>query len=65
MVRGTYRVTFPLFAKSDFNGSGASEVAKFLRVNTPFFNGKKGTLTVPWNYAKWIIDENGKVVNFH
>ena len=63
-AEGVYGVKFPLFERSDFNGPGSSEVAKFLRLNTPEFKAEKGTYTVPWNFAKWIINDKGQVVSF-
>ena len=54
-----------MFERMDFNGPNAHEVSKFLRINTHFLQTDSGILTVPWNFAKWILDSEGKVVSFH
>lgn len=52
----TYDVTFPLFAKVVTKaGPGQSPVYAFL--------GESGNLP-GWNFAKYVIDRNGKVVAF-
>ena len=52
----TYDVTFPLFAKAATKaGPGQSPVYAFL--------GEGGNLP-QWNFAKYVVDKNGKVVAF-
>ncbi len=52
----TYDVTFPLFAKVVTKaGTGQSPVYTFL--------GESGSLP-GWNFAKYVIDKNGKVTAF-
>jgi glutathione peroxidase len=52
----TYDVTFPLFAKLVTKaGPSQSPVYKFL--------GETGNLP-QWNFAKYVVDKNGKVVAF-
>ena len=52
----TYDVTFPMFEKVVTKaGSGQSPVYKFL--------GQSGKLPA-WNFAKYLVDKNGKVVAF-
>ena len=59
--------------KTEVNGENSNEVFKYLRLNTKELSGKKGktdsvsqtALTVPWNFSKWLVDENGKVVKYY
>jgi glutathione peroxidase len=54
-----YDVTFPVFAKTSVNGARAHPLFKLLK------SEKKGWLgfgTIPWNFTKFLIDRQGKVV---
>lgn len=53
-----YGVTFPIFAKIDVNGENTDPLFAFLKEQ------KKGLLTkdIKWNFTKFLIDQNGKVV---
>ena len=55
----TYDVTFPLFAKIDVNGAGAHPLYKFLKHAAP---GVLGSEAIKWNFTKFLIDRDGKVV---
>ncbi|KAK7050868.1 Glutathione peroxidase 2 [Paramarasmius palmivorus] len=53
-------VTFPLMKKSDVNGDNTNEVFKWLK------NEKAGILgitRIKWNFEKFLIDKEGKVVH--
>jgi len=52
-------VTFPLFAKIDVNGANAAPLYKYLTKEAP---GLLGTKAVKWNFTKFLVDRNGKVV---
>jgi glutathione peroxidase len=53
-----YGVTFPMFSKVDVNGDDAHPLFKYLK------SEKKGLLgsKIKWNFTKFLIDKNGKVV---
>jgi len=53
-------VTFPLMAKSDVNGDDANEVYKYLKSQK---SGLLGLTRIKWNFEKFLIDKEGKVVN--
>ncbi|WP_312113979.1 glutathione peroxidase [Brevibacillus reuszeri] len=53
----TYGVTFPMFAKIDVNGPDTHPLYQFLITNTP--DGE--SQDIEWNFAKFLIDQNGKV----
>lgn len=52
-------VTFPMFAKIDVNGSNAHPLYKHLTKEAP---GLLGTKAVKWNFTKFLVDRQGKVI---
>lgn len=55
----TYDVTFPLFAKIDVNGDAAHALYRHLKSAQP---GILGTEAIKWNFTKFLVDRDGKVV---
>ncbi|WP_217659597.1 glutathione peroxidase [Muricoccus roseus] len=54
-----YDVTFPVFAKVEVNGAGADPVFRHLKKAAP---GALGTEAVKWNFTKFLVDREGRVV---
>ncbi|HLS98721.1 MAG: glutathione peroxidase [Porticoccaceae bacterium] len=54
-----YGVSFPLFAKLEVNGDDAHPLFKYLKAEAP---GILGTRAIKWNFTKFLVDRNGKVV---
>ncbi|WP_430462220.1 glutathione peroxidase [Thalassolituus sp. LLYu03] len=54
-----YGVTFPMFAKIDVNGDLAAPLYKTLKKAAP---GLLGTQSIKWNFTKFLINRDGKVV---
>lgn len=54
-----FGVTFPLFEKIDVNGKNAHPVYQYLTKVAP---GILGTEAIKWNFTKFLIDRNGKIV---
>jgi glutathione peroxidase len=54
-----YNVSFPMFAKIEVNGAGASPLYKYL---TSLDLKPKGKGKVNWNFEKFIVGRNGEVV---
>lgn len=54
-----YGITFPMFAKIEVNGDGAAPLYRFLREAQP---NPDGTTEIPWNFTKFLVDREGKVV---
>ena len=54
-----YEVTFPLFAKAEVNGINAHPLYKALKREAP---GLFGTQAIKWNFTKFLIDKEGRVV---
>src|SRR4051812_17349313 len=55
----TYDVTFPVFAKVDVNGSNADPLYAELKKQAPGFLGTEG---IKWNFTKFLVGKDGKVV---
>jgi glutathione peroxidase len=54
-----FGLSFPLFAKIDVNGDGATPLYQWLKSEAPGIMGSKG---IKWNFTKFLIDRSGKVV---
>ena len=55
----TYDVTFPVFAKVEVNGAGADPLFERLKKDAP---GLMGSKAVKWNFTKFLVDREGRVV---
>ena len=58
----TYDVTFPMFAKIDVNGAHAHPLFAALKAARP---GLLGSEAVKWNFTKFLVDRDGRVVARH
>ncbi|ULQ45604.1 glutathione peroxidase [Flagellatimonas centrodinii] len=54
-----YEVSFPMFAKIEVNGDGAHPLYRKLKSDAPGVLGSEG---IKWNFTKFLIDRDGKVV---
>ena len=57
-----YDVTFPLFAKIEVNGDKAHPLYQHLKAAVP---GVLGTEAIKWNFTKFLVDRQGRVVARH
>jgi glutathione peroxidase len=55
-----YGVTFPLFAKVEVNGEGAHPLFAHLKQQAP---GLLGTQAIKWNFTKFLVAKDGRVVH--
>ena len=55
-----FGVNFPMFAKVDVNGEQASPLFEYLKSNAKGLLGSEG---IKWNFTKFLVDRNGKVVD--
>ena len=55
----TYDVTFPVLKKVEVNGAGASPLYDWMKGQAP---GLMGSKSIKWNFTKFLIDREGKVV---
>jgi len=54
-----YSITFPIFEKVEVNGNDAHPIFKFIKEQK---KGFMGTESIKWNFSKFLINKNGKVV---
>jgi glutathione peroxidase len=55
----TYKVKFDMFSKIDVNGKNAHPLYVYLKKNS---NGIFGTEMIKWNFTKFLVDKNGKIL---
>jgi glutathione peroxidase len=55
----TYGVKFDMFSKIDVNGKNMHPLYAHLKKHS---NGFMGTDIIKWNFTKFLVDKNGKVV---
>ncbi|KAI6680413.1 hypothetical protein NL676_034294 [Syzygium grande] len=53
-----FKAEFPIFDKVDVNGPGTAPVYQFLKSTAGGFLGD----LIKWNFEKFLVDKNGKVV---
>ena len=58
----TYDVTFPVFGKVEVNGANADPLYKYLKHEKP---GLLGLESIKWNFTKFLVDRDGRVVSRH
>ncbi|WP_322058170.1 glutathione peroxidase [Paraburkholderia sp. J63] len=54
-----FGVTFPVFEKIEVNGENAHPLYQWLKGEAP---GLLGIGRIKWNFTKFLVDRNGKVV---
>ena len=65
-AKNKFKVTFPLFSKIDVNGPNTHELYLYLKYNTPEFRqGNEKLKEIPWNFAKFLVDSQEKVVKYY
>lgn len=55
----TYDITFPMFARIEVNGANAHPLYQYLKAEAP---GLLGTQAIKWNFTKFLVDKQGKVL---
>jgi len=58
--RVNFGVTFPMYAKIKVNGEQTHQLYRYLKSQQPGF---LGTEAIKWNFTKFLIDKEGKVVD--
>lgn len=58
-ARDSYGVNFPLHAKIEVNGDGAHPLYEYLKAEAP---GLLGTKAIKWNFTKFLVARDGKVL---
>ena len=64
-VADNFKAKFPILQKVEVNGENTHPVFVYLRNNSSLFDPKTQTSKViPWNFAKFFVNSEGKVINF-
>ena len=64
-AREKYGAQFPLFSKIEVNGPNAHPVYQYLRRNSELYNEAEQVAgEIPWNFAKFLVNAEGKVVKY-
>ena len=58
LAESCFRVTFPMYAKIDVNGSHRAPLYEYLAKHIE----KKPLKFIPWNFSKVLVDSNGHVL---
>ena len=58
--QANYGVTFPMFSKIDVNGPNAHPLYNYLKGEK---GGILGTKNIKWNFTKFLVNRDGRVVN--
>ncbi len=56
-AKGQLKAKFPIFSKTDVNGSAVGEVFSWIKNELPGF---LGTTSVKWNFTKFLVDRDGR-----
>ena len=65
-VKEKFKIDFKMFSKIEVNGDDCHPLYKFLRRNSTLHDPKTGTTKeVPWNFAKFLVNSEGKVVGYY
>jgi glutathione peroxidase len=58
-VTSKFDVDFPMFAKIEVNGDGATELYRMLKAAQP---GEGDSAEITWNFEKFLVDKSGAIV---
>jgi glutathione peroxidase len=57
-----YGVSFPIFGKIDVNGEDTHPLYRYLKKEKPGLLGPIGGGRIKWNFTKFLVDRQGRVV---
>jgi glutathione peroxidase len=64
-VKENFNANFPIMEKIEVNGPDTHPLYAYLRSNSSLYDPKtKEAKLIPWNFAKFFINSEGKVVQF-
>jgi glutathione peroxidase len=64
-AKDKFSVTFPMFSKIEVNGENTHPLYAYLRSRAFESIDNNGFKYIPWNFSKFLIDSDGKQVNFY
>ena len=57
---------FTLMEKVEVNGDNTSDIFQFLKYNSSLYDEKKDQMSpIGWNFGKFLIDKEGRVIKFY
>lgn len=64
-VKENFNASFPIMEKIEVNGPNTHPLYAYLRSNSSLYDPKtKEAKLIPWNFAKFFINPEGKVIQF-
>jgi glutathione peroxidase len=64
-VKNNFKVTFPMFSKIEVNGPDTHPLYLYLKSYAPGFNTSQGLKNIPWNFAKFLVSPEGKIISYY
>lgn len=64
-VTQKFQVDFPMLNKIEVNGPNTHPIYKYLKYNSNQMKTENGLKNIPWNFAKFLVDKDGKVISFY
>lgn len=59
-----FKVEFPMTSKITVNGEETHPIFKYLKYHSAL-KTDEGLKNIPWNFSKFLVDSNGKVINYY
>jgi len=54
-----------MFSKIEINGINTHPIYKYLKANSRQMRDNSGVKNVPWNFGKFLVDYEGRVIRFY
>jgi glutathione peroxidase len=64
-VSKKFEVDFPMLSKIEVNGENMHPIYKYLKLNSSQMSTEAGLKNIPWNFSKFLVDVNGKVIGYY
>ena len=64
-VKTKFKVDFKMFSKIEVNGEDCHPLYKYLRYNSPLRTSDGAIKEVPWNFGKFVLGSDGKVLRYY
>lgn len=64
-VNDKFKVDFPMFSKIEVNGPNTHPIFSYLKFNCPEMKTENGLKNIPWNFSKFLVNSEGKVISFY
>jgi glutathione peroxidase len=65
-AKDNFKAEFPMFSKIEINGPSTHPLFTYLKYNNKKFNEGKGELkNIAWNFGKFLVNNEGKVIEFY